>query len=148
MRISFDLDKTLFVDPESTPVEPELQFPYNKIYKDRLRLGAADFLRELSNSTVELWLYTASNKSERYIRSYFKHYDVKIDRLIFIQNESDLSPANTSTDIHVNDKMTVYHNDESFVYDINGSEKSWTDIIRTELEHIRVTKLIEKYGQA
>lgn len=148
MRISFDLDKTLFVDPESIPVEPELQFPFNKIYKDRLRLGAASFLKELSNSTVELWLYSASDRSERYIRSYFNHYDVKIDRLVFPKKEPELSPANTTTDIHVDDKMTVYHNGDSFVYDINGSEKSWTDIIRSELENIRITKLIEKYGQA
>ncbi len=33
MRISFDLDDTLFVSTDDFKVEKELCFPWNKIYK-------------------------------------------------------------------------------------------------------------------
>ena len=39
MRISFDLDDTLFVSEEKFKVEAPLRFPFCAIYKERLRLG-------------------------------------------------------------------------------------------------------------
>ncbi len=39
MKISFDLDDVLFVDPKEMETEPPLRFPFNRIYKERLRKG-------------------------------------------------------------------------------------------------------------
>ena len=50
MKISFDLDETLFVNPAEVPTEPELKFPYNKLYRDRLRKGAVELLKEINES--------------------------------------------------------------------------------------------------
>ena len=47
MRVSFDLDEVLFVSPETHKTEPELRFPYNRIYKERLRLGAPELINRL-----------------------------------------------------------------------------------------------------
>ena len=52
MKISFDLDETLFVNPVEVPTEPELKFPYNKLYRDRLRKGAVELLKEINESAV------------------------------------------------------------------------------------------------
>ena len=38
MIVSFDLDDTLYVSPNEFKTEKELGFPWNKIYKERLRL--------------------------------------------------------------------------------------------------------------
>ena len=38
MRVSFDLDEVLFVLPETHKTEPPLRFPFNLIYKERLRI--------------------------------------------------------------------------------------------------------------
>ena len=54
MRISFDLDETLFVNPEKVPIESELKFPYNKIYKDKLRKGSVELLQVINKSDCEL----------------------------------------------------------------------------------------------
>ncbi len=39
MRVSFDLDEVLFVAPGLVKAESPLSFPFNKLYKERLRLG-------------------------------------------------------------------------------------------------------------
>lgn len=53
MIISFDLDETLFVNPEKVPTEKPLKFPLNRIYRDRLRAGAVDLLTWINKSDVK-----------------------------------------------------------------------------------------------
>ena len=47
MRVSFDLDEVLFVSPQTHKTEPPPPFPFNRIYVERLRLGAPDLIRQL-----------------------------------------------------------------------------------------------------
>ena len=74
MRVSFDLDEVLFVSPDTHKTEPALRFPFNKIYKERLRLGTPDLVNELQRLGYEVWVYTSSFRTERYIKNLFKHY--------------------------------------------------------------------------
>ena len=53
MRVSFDLDEVLFVCKETHKTEEELRFPYNKIYKERLRLGT-NKLQDLTEEEIKL----------------------------------------------------------------------------------------------
>ena len=46
-RVSFDLDEVLFVDPSNHRTEPPLPFPFNRIFKERLRLGTPELIRSL-----------------------------------------------------------------------------------------------------
>ena len=69
MRISFDLDEVLFVSPRTHKTEKALPFPFNKIYKERLRLGTPDLINELQKLGYEVWVYTSSFRSEKYIKS-------------------------------------------------------------------------------
>ena len=68
MRISFDLDEVLFVSPKTHKTEPPLRYPLNRIYKERLRLGTAKLIPELRAMGYEVWVYTTSYRSVRYIR--------------------------------------------------------------------------------
>ncbi len=47
MIVSFDLDDTLFVSSVNFKTEKELSFPFNKIYKERLRLGTKELFEKL-----------------------------------------------------------------------------------------------------
>ncbi len=49
MRISFDLDDTLFVSEEKFKVEAPLRFPFCAIYKERLRLGTIALMKHFGN---------------------------------------------------------------------------------------------------
>ena len=64
MRVSFDLDEVLFVSPKTHKTEPELKFPLNRIFKERLRLGCPELIKTLQKMDYEVWVYTSSFRSE------------------------------------------------------------------------------------
>jgi len=82
MRISFDLDEVLFVSPETHKTEPPLVFPLNRIFRERLRLGTPELINELQKLGYEVWVYTSSFRSERYIRGLFRFYGVRFDGIV------------------------------------------------------------------
>ena len=75
MRVSFDLDEVLFVSPKTHKTEPALRFPLNKFYPERLRLGTPELIRHLQEMGYEVWIYTSSFRTDRYIRGLFRHID-------------------------------------------------------------------------
>ncbi|MBQ3665124.1 MAG: hypothetical protein II919_03355 [Lachnospiraceae bacterium] len=82
MKISFDLDDTLFVSPQKFKTEKELKFPWNKIYKERLRYVTIALFNYIRHQDIELWIYTTSFRSESYIKNLFKHYGIKPDYVV------------------------------------------------------------------
>lgn len=82
MRVSFDLDEVLFVNPMTHKTEPELRFPFNRIFKERLRFGAPELINRLRQEGFEVWVYTSSFRSDRYIRTLFWMYHVKFDGIV------------------------------------------------------------------
>ena len=82
MRISFDLDEVLFVDPNTFEIEDPPRFPFNRIFPERLRKGTVWLIHQLQEEGFQVWVYTSSFRSERYIRSLFKQYGIRFDGII------------------------------------------------------------------
>ena len=82
MRVSFDLDEVLFVSPQTHKTEPPPVFPFSRIFRERLRLGTPDVIRSLQALGYEVWVYTSSFRSERYIRQLFRLYGVRFDGIV------------------------------------------------------------------
>ena len=82
MRVSFDLDEVLFVSPKTHKTEPPLPFPWRRIFQERLRLGTPQLIRELQAAGYQVWIYTSSERSERYIRWLFRIYGAKLDGIV------------------------------------------------------------------
>lgn len=82
MRVSFDLDEVLFVSPRTHKTEPPLPFPWDRIFPERLRLGVPELIRSLQASGYQVWIYTSSFRSERYIRRLFRRYGVRLDGIV------------------------------------------------------------------
>ncbi len=154
MIVSFDLDETLFVNPEKVPTESNLRFPLDKIYRDRLRKGTPELLKWINSNNIKLWIYTTSFRSERYIKSIFRHYGIRIDNTINgkrhtkeVQgNNTEIMPSKYPSkyhiDLHIDDEISVYQNGISYgfhVYLLKENDKDWTDNIRNEI--IRIQKL-------
>ncbi len=152
MIVSFDLDETLFVNPEKVPTEDNLSFPLNKIYKDRLRKGTSELLKWINNNNIELWIYTTSFRSERYIKSIFRHYGIKIDNIINgKRHEKEIQKNNTERlpskypakyhiDLHIDDEISVYQNGISYgfrVYLLKENDTLWTENIKNEILRIK-----------
>ena len=150
MRISFDLDETLFIDPQRFPTEPELRFPLDRIYRDRLRRGTVRLLKWINESDCELWIYTTSFRTERYIRRLFYHYGIRIDRVINGQRHQrevqrgrrDFPakyPSFYRIDLHVDDEISVYQNGIAYafrVFLLKQDETDWTDQLMREITRI------------
>jgi hypothetical protein len=80
--ISFDLDETLFIDPRRNDTEKQFKFPFNVIYKEKLRKGTIELFETLKKNKFQIYIYTTSFRSIKYIKGFFKKYKLKLDKII------------------------------------------------------------------
>ncbi len=152
ITVSFDLDETLFINPEKVSAEKSLKFPLDRIYRDRLRKGTPELLQWINRNNINLWIYTTSCRSERYIKNIFRHYGVKIDNIIngkrhaeeVQKNNTEILPSKYPSkyhiDLHVDDEISVYLNGIAYgfrVYLLTENDTDWTDNIKNEIIRIR-----------
>ena len=126
MIVTFDLDDTLFVSPNNFETESKLKFPWNRIYKERLRLGTIALIRDLHALDIQVWIYTTSFRSERYIRALFHHYGINLDYVINgtrhmkevqgnkTQPMPSKYPSKYRIDLHIDDDISVLQNGKMY----------------------------------
>jgi hypothetical protein len=114
MRISFDVDDTLVCGP-SVPTEQYVPRWKRWWYPEVLRHGTKDLMRELINRRHNLWIYTTSYRSPRYLRGWFGSFGVPIsgvvnqhrhERVVGRQGPSKCPPA-FGINLHVDDSEGV-----------------------------------------
>ena len=153
MRISFDLDDTLFVaEEDGFQLEPPLKFPLNKVFQERLRRGTPELMRRLREAGCEIWVYTTSFRSPLYIRSLFRHYGIRIDEIVNGErHEKEVQanhrdpmpskyPAHYRIDLHIDDDRSVFQNGEYYgfrVFLIGPPDDEWVDKIMQAVNRIR-----------
>ena len=81
-RVTLDLDEVVFCTDEAVPAEKALPFPIGKRYRERLLRGIPALFHYLKTNGYDIWVYTAKYYSFEYIRSYFRHYSVRLDGII------------------------------------------------------------------
>ncbi len=82
MKVSFDLDEVLFVNPAKFEIEPPPRFPLDRLFPERLRKGTVQLIHDLQARGFEVWIYTSSYRTVTYIRALFRHYGVKFDEIV------------------------------------------------------------------
>ena len=152
MRVSFDLDEVLFVNPNYIKAEPQLKFPLNIIYKERLRLGTPDLINELQQLGYEVWIYTSSFRPEKYIKRLFKHYNVHFDGIVNAQRHlkevqqgnKDILPQKLPSkyriSLHVDDETVVCSLGPQYgysTYKLDAEDDNWKEKIIEKAEHIK-----------
>ena len=152
MRVSFDLDEVLFVSPNTHKTEKALRFPFNKIFKERLRLGAPDLIKRLHERGIEVWVYTSSFRSERYIRGLFRCYGVKFDGIVNGQRHlKEVQRNNRETlpqklpnryhiSLHVDDESVVVSYGKAYgfdVFELNAQDDEWEEKILKRVDAIK-----------
>ena len=152
MRISFDLDDTLFVaEEDGFALEPPLKFPWNRLFHERLRKGTTDLMRQLREAGCEVWVYTTSFRSPFYIRSLFRLYGIRIDSIVngarhAAEVQADHRdpmpskyPAHYRIDLHVDDDRSVYENGQYYgfrVFLIGPPDDEWVGKIMQQVRKI------------
>ncbi|MBO4867290.1 MAG: HAD family hydrolase [Ruminococcus sp.] len=159
MKVSFDLDDTLFVSEKNFKVEPALRFPLNHIYKERLRAGTIELMKYIRSAGIELWIYTTSFRSERYIRGLFRSYGVQLDEVVNGQRHAEevqkghsegmpsKYPSKYRIDLHIDDDISVAQNGRTYgfkVFTVGAQDDDWANKIIAEIEKIRTRKNAEK----
>ena len=157
MKVSFDLDETLFIDPNEIPAEDKLKFPYYLFYKERLRRGTIALIRRLQEEGIKVWIYTTSFRSETYIRRLFKCYGLSLDEVIngkrhkeevqAAKNEPMPSkyPSRYRIDLHIDDETSVAQNGKLYgfnVYIIKRNDPNWCNNIIHKVNMIKTRELL------
>lgn len=144
IRVSFDLDETLFVDPQTYKTETRPMFPFNIIFKERLRLGTVRLIHELQKEGFEVWVYTSSFRSEQYIKLLFLYYNVKFNGIInATRHQKEVQsghkeilpqkmPNKYHISLHIDDEEVIcsYGREYGFdTYNLNKEDDKWVEKI-------------------
>ena len=137
MRVSFDLDEVLFVSPNTHKTEPELRFPLNRIYKERLRLGTPSLINKLQSMGYEVWVYTSSFRSERYINGTRHLKEVQRDHKTVLPQKL---PNHYRISLHVDDESVICTLGPQYgfrTYQLEAQDDDWKEKIIARAEEIR-----------
>ncbi len=154
MRVSFDLDEVLFVSPETHKTEPPLKYPFNLIYKERLRLGTPDVIRTLQELGYEVWVYTSSFRTEKYITRLFRHYGVRFDGIVNAERHLREVQGNSKTtlpqklpnryriSLHIDDETVICSLGPQYgfkTYQLDAQDDDWKEKIIARAGEIKHT---------
>ena len=152
MRVSFDLDEVLFVSPDLVKAEPPLKFPWDRSYRERLRLGTPDLINGLQNLGYEVWVYTSSYRTEKYIKGLFRHYGVKFDGIVNAtrhlkevqKGSSQILPQKVPSRyriaLHVDDESVIcsYGREYGFdAYQLDAPDDEWKEKVIARAEEVK-----------
>ncbi len=155
LKVSFDLDEVLFVSPDTHKTEPALPFPLNKIFIERLRYGTPSLIKELQNRGYEVWVYTSSYRTEKYIRSLFRLYGVRFDEIVNAQRHlkevqrdkktilPQKLPNNYRISLHIDDESVVATYGKAYgfeVFQLEAQDDDWEAKILSKMEQIEARK--------
>ena len=155
MIVSFDLDDTLFVPEDKFKTEQQPRFPYQLIYRERLRLGTVELLKWIRSQKIELWIYTTSFRSQGYIRGLFKCYGIRLDQVINGERHAkevqagrreampSKYPGKYKIDLHIDDDISVAQNGRTLGFRValvGMQEDGWTERIKGEIERVKEMK--------
>ena len=139
-RVTFDLDEVVFVSDNQTAMENALNFPFNKIYKQRLKLGIPSLFYYLTTHDYDVWVYSANYYGLDYTRNLFKHYHTTLDGIITgtgrkgiidektRQKMKEMVEGHYQMTIHIdNNSLTCVNTDtkEFTDYTLSGSTETW-----------------------
>ncbi len=152
MRVSFDLDEVLFVYPETHKTEPAPVFPFNRIFKERLRLGTPRLINRLQDLGYEVWVYTSSFRSESYIKNLFRLYGVRFDGIVngtrhlkeVQRNNRTVLPQKVPSryriSLHVDDETVICSLGREYgfeAYQLDAQDDEWEEKIVKKAEEIK-----------
>lgn len=152
MRVSFDLDEVLFVSPQTHKTEPAPVFPMNLFFPERLRFGTPPLIRKLQEMGYEVWVYTSSFRSERYITWLFRLYGVRFDGIVNgtrhlkeVQRNNrtvlpQKMPNHYRISLHIDDETVICSMGPQYgfkTYQLDAQDDDWQDKIIARAEEIR-----------
>ncbi len=150
MRVTFDLDEVAFTSPDGSYEKP-LLFPFNRIYKEKIRRGFPMLCHFMSTHGFDIWVYTSEFYSPEHIKSLFKKYHVNITGVITgtarsarlasssRRNIEKMMKAKYDHTVNVYDDMVllVHSSDYDFEeFDLDLSRSEWSQEVKTAVKSL------------
>ncbi len=144
MRISFDIDDTLICDL-SVPTEQYVPRWRRWRYPERLRHGTRSLLAALVRRQCQIWLYTSSCRSPRYLKAWFASFGIRIEGVVNLERHqqtiglrgpSKFPPA-FGIDLHIDDSPGVAMEGESHqfaVLVVKPDDPDWAEKVLAEVD--------------
>ena len=79
--VTIDFDEVLFSDTFQA-ANNKVKFPFNHIYKKNIRENTSYIVRELQRIGYDVWIYTGSYLSEKYLTGLFAINNCKVDGIV------------------------------------------------------------------
>ena len=161
MRVSFDLDEVLFVNPEKYETEKAPRFPMNRLFPERLRKGTVRLINELQHEGFEVWVYTSSFRTVTYIKALFRNYGIRFDEIVNGERHrievqglrKQMLPTKLPSfyhiALHVDDEDAVIQNGRSYGFKtikVYEPDDQWADKILEEARRLRTLQQHEDKG--
>jgi hypothetical protein len=136
VRISFDIDDTLVCGP-AVPTEQGLAWWRRWRYAEALRQGTKSLMEELLVRRCDIWIYTTSYRSPRYLRGWFRGLGIPLggvvnqarhERVVGRYGPSKYPPA-FGIDLHVDDSEGVGEEGKKHrfaVVVVSPEDRDWT----------------------
>lgn len=115
MHISFDIDDTLICGP-AVPTEQHVPWWSRWRYtEERLRSGTRALMKALLQRGCRIWIYTSSDRSTHYLKSWFGSVGIPIEgvinqtlheQMVGLRGPSKYPPA-FKIDLHIDDSLGV-----------------------------------------
>jgi FMN phosphatase YigB (HAD superfamily) len=152
MRVSFDLDEVLFVDPKRYKIEKPLRGVWGQIFREKLRKGTIELIHELQKRGFEVWIYTSSYRSVTYLKRLFGLYGIKFDGIINANRHNkevqgnrkqrlpQKMPSHYQISLHIDDEDNIIRNSKAFGYRafrVYEPDDLWGEKVLAEAERIR-----------
>lgn len=121
--VSIDLDEVLLTDGVTIPVNSKIRFPFNKIITHNLRENSSLLLKELNHMGYDIWIYTGSYLSNRYIRTLLSLNKCKADGIVNGLNGKKKT-VNLKEIFH-NKYKTIVHINNEYISEVNTTTKEY-----------------------
>ena len=123
-----------------------------EILKERLRKGTVDLIHTLQKEGFEVWVYTSSFRSERYISRLFRHYGVRFDGIVNgtrhlneVQRDSKTvlpqkMPSHYRISLHIDDESVICSMGPQYgfrAYQLDAQDDDWKEKIIARAEQVK-----------
>lgn len=144
-RVTLDLDEVVFCRKDSEFVEKGLSFPWNRVFKEHLKLGIPALFHYLNVNGYDIWVYSAQYYSFEYIRAFFRRYHLRVcgivtgtqrkGRLYSKELEKQISSKYSST-VHIDGHSVIrsFRDRKDFdEQELTCSPADWSEKVREVL---------------
>lgn len=150
MSVAFDLDEVLLVGANGFAEETRVKKVGKKAIPEKLRKGAIEAITALQSKGFDVWVYTASYMSEKYINAMFSLYGLKVDGIINgIKRKRDKEAEKVIAEsmkkythrLHIDNKSMVctYVVKQDFdQFDFENGDEGWAKDIVATLDKIKL----------